>query len=845
MESAQRIQTAARKENIPPALNCYGAPKEQRKIQKNINIHLLLSSGSHLGELWTQTSSSIHGSNLLGENIERGLRVPSGRRQTSGLFQTNLFCPPGGLAKASLVQQQTNLEKRRRWEGGTLKRTPRRGFPERPRDIPRNSSGMKNREQYLLKGPRELFTGSRRSYEDLKAKRKSSSPSQFSLDPSLHSLRMIFSGISDSSPPGPALTLDSLVDGHSSPEGSRTFIRSSQSSADRCWSLHGLKKKRSSFSCESWSPSWVPQPACEPQSSTLAMRKAQSSVERNSSGQLRSKWPTMLSSILLTCQEDDSSCLRSSSGTPPTTNKMDELRDQGYLRTLGPEERPSGTFCGSELYLKNLPPDVFSLRSLESSLKTLCAESSPRRRLSMDDTHEEEPPTLDPSGVPEVPLGHPFEKNVGDFATREVGDKHGEAGGDPTITSSVDEASLLTALQKVPLFEETIWKGPRKGSRPINTTVWPRHLQKDGGPLRGYFVPLEIKKLDNVFKRWRSRWEKRQQIRLLVFRIQTRLIERCFKAWQSLAQQKRHSQVAMEHLWAQSLRASFQQWCLMVEARRNAKMAVIELLGTKRPSSCGPRRDPDRRPWPPKYVENTLDSLFHLRTLQEAFLTWEARCREAQRAGAFRHSLTLRQLREALGRWRRRTRGLNPLGLTEGSLLASADLQESSSSSALPTACQAVQPVEPSLIGLTSLGTVEEPSGRPAPASHCPNCSYDCENPTHVAKRASPLRLDWQAASKYGRLWKRIVQLHRFQGVWEAHQLAKAWLLWRDACRTELVVQTLRWRREARWSWKIWRRRWLQLQVAQRFHKAEEEQLLKTAFGKWRRLAAISRVQNR
>lgn len=59
---------------------------------------------------------------------------------------------------------------------------------------------------------------------------------------------------------------------------------------------------------------------------------------------------------------------------------------------------------------------------------------------------------------------------------------------------------------------------------------------------------------------------------------------------------------------------------------------------------------------------------------------------------------------------------------------------------------QAVQPVEPSLIGLTSLGTVEDPSGYPAPASRCPNCSFDLENPTHVAKRASPLRLNWQAA---------------------------------------------------------------------------------------------------
>ncbi|XP_026547107.1 uncharacterized protein LOC113428790, partial [Notechis scutatus] len=803
MELPQRIQAAARKENIPPALSCYGAPKEERRIQKNINAHLLLSSGSHLGELWTQTGSSIHRSSHLGENVGRDLRVPSGRKETSGLFQTNLFCPPVGLAKTSLVQQQTNLEfnlQSRRWAGGTLKRTPLRGFPERPRNIPRNSSRMKNREgEDNMKGQHELFTGSRRSYEDLKARRECSSPGQFSPDPSLHSspsgcpLPMTFSGISDSSPPGPALTLDSLVDGHSSPEEPQTPIRSSQNSADRCWSLQGLKKERPSFSWESRSPSWVPQPAREPQISTLAVRKVRSSVEGSFSGQVRSKWGTMLSSTLLTCQEDDSSCLRSSSGTPPSTNKkatLNESRDQGYLKTLDLEEHRSGTFCGSELYLKKLLPDIFFLKNLESSLK-MCVESSPNRRLSVEDTHEEKPPTLDPSGVPEVLFSHPLEKNVGDFVAHEVGDKHGEAGGDPTITSTADEASLFTALQKVRLFEETIWKGPRKRSQLVNIPVWPWRHQKDGVPLQGHFVPQETKKLGDIFKRWRSLWEKRQQICLLTFRIQTRLIGRCFKAWQSLAQRKQHSQAAVAHLRARSLRASFRQWGLMVQARKNAKMAVIELLGTKRLSSRGPRRAPDRRTWPPKYVGNTLDSLFHLRALQEAFLAWEARCQEAQQAGAFRHGLTLRQLREALGQWHRRTRSLNPLGLIEGSLLASADLQASSSSSALTTASQEIQLVEPSLIGLTYLGTFEEPSGLPAPASRCPNCSFDRENPTHVANRASPLRLNWQAASKYGRLWKRKVQLRHFQGVRDARQLAEAWLLWKDACRTEVVIQTL------------------------------------------------------
>lgn len=56
---------------------------------------------------------------------------------------------------------------------------------------------------------------------------------------------------------------------------------------------------------------------------------------------------------------------------------------------------------------------------------------------------------------------------------------------------------------------------------------------------------------------------------------------------------------------------------------------------------------------------------------------------------AFYRDLTLRQLREALARWRRKSRVLNPLRLTEVSLLVLADLQESSlSSSALPSAGQ-------------------------------------------------------------------------------------------------------------------------------------------------------------
>lgn len=45
--------------------------------------------------------------------------------------------------------------------------------------------------------------------------------------------------------------------------------------------------------------------------------------------------------------------------------------------------------------------------------------------------------------------------------------------------------------------------------------------------------------------------------------------------------------------------------------------------------------------------------------------------------------------------------------------------------------------------------------------------------------------------SKYGRLWKREVQLHHFRARWDTRQLAKAWRLWKDTYSAELVMQTL------------------------------------------------------
>ncbi|KAM6435422.1 uncharacterized protein C1orf167 homolog [Liasis olivaceus] len=1105
MEFPQRIQTAARKENIPPALSCYVTPREQRHIQKNVNVNLFPAAGSRSRAFWPQTGSDLRGSNRTGENVQSRLQAASARREACGRFQTNLLCPSGspwGTAEDALPQQQSNLGsklRRRRWEGGTLqaglKRTPQTGFPDRHRDVPRATSRMENRDQDLLKRRHGLFSVSKRSYEDLKAGRESSSPTQFSVAPRLDSpmkscpLPMTFSGISDSSPPGPALTLDSLnsstsVDGRSSPAGPQTLVGSSQSSVDRQRSLQGLKEEATSteaggsFPCESQSCSRLPRLPHEPQISTLAVRKVlEASVEGSCCGQRRNKWRTTLRSTLLACQGGYSSssicCFKSSFGGQPATSKKatsGQLRAQGYLRTLDPEELPSGAFCGSEMYLKDLPLDVFSFKGLESSLEMLCAETSLDKGLSMEE-EEEEPPTVHPSGDPEVPLFHPSGKGVGDL---EAGDEHGKADGVPITPSSFDEVRLFTARQKVNPFGEAIWKGPRKCFQPANGTdqpdtnltgrrenvslagqrnhsqlpsagrasdgvdppacqegddgtalveenleedvesverrdgshpllakcfvAWHGHvfgkrdaaqalhehhllhkgvgalrwavqlrsvqrgaaqkhhtlgvlagsfrrwqdaaakqqgrpgseesgaltggkagllgrkcakklpalhqpppgclrfcraeclrwvqlrggeegrelsqeeeevqdwqwqlaaagrpwhlreetLAEDGAPLPEACVLLEKKTLGETFRRWRSHGWENQRIRLLASRIQGRLIGRCLNGWKRVVWRQRQSEAGLARRRAKSLRACFQQWSLMVQAREKAKGTVAALLARKRWSSCGAPRGPAGARWPRRNGEATLEYLFHLRALQGAFRTWKARCWEAQRAGAFCRGLALRQLREALRWWR--WRGLNPPGLAEGSLLASPGSRESSFSSGLPSASSSrekeIQPVEPSLISLSSLATVEDPSILLPPGPRCPRCDSDRENPTHVADRfpaqGSPLRLNWRAASKCGRLWRHRVRLHRFQEARDTRQLAKAWQLWKGTCRTERVVQALSWQRRAQWGWKIWRRRRLQLQVARRFQEAEEEQLLKTAFGKWRWLAAASRAQ--
>ncbi|XP_054857730.1 uncharacterized protein C1orf167 homolog [Eublepharis macularius] len=126
------------------------------------------------------------------------------------------------------------------------------------------------------------------------------------------------------------------------------------------------------------------------------------------------------------------------------------------------------------------------------------------------------------------------------------------------------------------------------------------------------------------------------------------------------------------------------------------------------------------------------------------------------------------------------------------------------------------------------------------------------ESPGRTEGRRKPVQIQDSSAEtdstrwlwrKYLRLWRRNVLLRRFQDARRMRLLVRAWLLWKDACRTEWVIQALAWQRLAQWGWKAWRRRCLQAWVAEHFLEAQNRSLLNRAFGRWRHLAAKANDQ--
>ncbi|XP_060614744.2 uncharacterized protein C1orf167 homolog isoform X3 [Anolis sagrei] len=96
---------------------------------------------------------------------------------------------------------------------------------------------------------------------------------------------------------------------------------------------------------------------------------------------------------------------------------------------------------------------------------------------------------------------------------------------------------------------------------------------------------------------------------------------------------------------------------------------------------------------------------------------------------------------------------------------------------------------------------------------------------------------------KYLRVWRHGVFLRQLRAAKDSRRMVRAWMLWKEACRTNLLVNTLAQQRLAEWGWTTWRRRCLQGWVAERFLDTDNRHLLRKAFGHWRQLADASRHQ--
>ncbi|XP_048955347.1 LOW QUALITY PROTEIN: uncharacterized protein C1orf167 homolog [Canis lupus dingo] len=86
---------------------------------------------------------------------------------------------------------------------------------------------------------------------------------------------------------------------------------------------------------------------------------------------------------------------------------------------------------------------------------------------------------------------------------------------------------------------------------------------------------------------------------------------------------------------------------------------------------------------------------------------------------------------------------------------------------------------------------------------------------------------------KYGQRWRHEALLRRLQGSERARRLAATWQRWVDAQGGERLARTLLRRWHLKWAWRVWRRRVLQLRVAQRLQQQEGGWVLSQAFEKW------------
>ncbi|XP_072464975.1 uncharacterized protein C1orf167 homolog [Notamacropus eugenii] len=96
--------------------------------------------------------------------------------------------------------------------------------------------------------------------------------------------------------------------------------------------------------------------------------------------------------------------------------------------------------------------------------------------------------------------------------------------------------------------------------------------------------------------------------------------------------------------------------------------------------------------------------------------------------------------------------------------------------------------------------------------------------------RAALLEETW-LKRKYLQMWRHEVLLQRFHGRQRKKRLADVWQCWINAQGSEQLERSLVRQRWLEWGWGMWRKRWLQLQVA--LCLQEDHKVLSQAFGRW------------
>ncbi|XP_067423537.1 uncharacterized protein C1orf167 homolog [Emydura macquarii macquarii] len=273
-------------------------------------------------------------------------------------------------------------------------------------------------------------------------------------------------------------------------------------------------------------------------------------------------------------------------------------------------------------------------------------------------------------------------------------------------------------------------------------------LDKEEARVQEACALLEKKKLQNIFRAWRSRSLETERILPLMTRIRRELATRCFSAWRQFVEQKASCRRSLEHHKAGSLRNCFQQWVRMLQLREVDKLTTVNLFTRRQRRSydlsvtCkaadGPvMKEDEAQPystvmrWFLGKGGGSLDDLCQRLKLQRIFLLWKARLSQQQRAKSFSRASEQRRLRDVLKQWHQKTLQLNPLNRNPGAPpeepIALVDSEESSLSSGFHSST------------LASHGSLEKESSLYDSSRNSLSSVLTAEDTTHLSRYACSL----------------------------------------------------------------------------------------------------------